>query len=151
MPERYETSTGVKGIWVPDLIATIDRPVVKVLGIDMPEHVVAMIRTLSERYRGILNLSYSDSHFLEIAPINASKGKAIANLAQIIGVKREHTLALGDSLNDLSMIQWAGMSCSVGECADEVISSSTWNTCKCEDDGAAIMIEALLDEGFRPE
>ncbi|MDR2504601.1 MAG: HAD family hydrolase [Oscillospiraceae bacterium] len=151
MPERYEQTTGLRGVHVPDLEKYIDRPVVKILGIDYPEHVVSMMNTLAKKYRGKLNVSISDPHFLEIAPINATKGKAMAKLAEIIGVEREHTLALGDSLNDLPMLKWAGMSCAVGSCHADVRSVCAWNAGECAEDGAAVLIETLLDEGFGPK
>ena len=150
MPSHYSNSTGLKAVRVDDLAGFVDKPVVKILGIDSPENVERLLRLLGARYMNRLIISVSDPHFLEIAPSTASKGAALADLAERMGFQREYTLALGDSLNDVSMLKWAGMSCAIGTCRDEVRDIATWNTGECHDDGAADMINALLDAGFRP-
>ena len=40
----------------------------------------------------------------------ASKGRAVADLAEQWGVRRDRVLAIGDSVNDVSMLSWAGQS-----------------------------------------
>ncbi|MFZ7132557.1 MAG: Cof-type HAD-IIB family hydrolase [Eubacteriales bacterium] len=57
------------------------------------------------------NLSYtlSTPGSLEFMPKNTSKALSIAKLAKKIGIKREETLAIGNSLNDYDMLKWAGI------------------------------------------
>jgi hypothetical protein len=38
----------------------------------------------------------------------ASKGNALALLAQDLGIEQRAVLAIGDSVNDASMLRWAG-------------------------------------------
>ena len=46
----------------------------------------------------------------------ASKGNALQELADELGIDRSHTLAIGDSVNDVSMLQWAGQSAAPAHC-----------------------------------
>jgi len=58
----------------------------------------------------------------------ASKGNALQELTDELGIDRSHTLAIGDSVNDVSMLQWAGHSAAPAHCdryaqsaADEIL------------------------------
>ena len=46
----------------------------------------------------------------------ASKGNALGVLAEEMGIDRSEVLAIGDSVNDVSMLQWAGHSAAPEHC-----------------------------------
>lgn len=48
----------------------------------------------------------------------ASKGNALRTLAEELGIGRSEVLAIGDSVNDVSMLSWAGQSAAPGHCDD---------------------------------
>ncbi|HLR46881.1 MAG TPA: HAD family hydrolase [Deinococcales bacterium] len=52
--------------------------------------------------------------YLEVTSPGSDKGSALELLAQELGVERENTVAFGDGLNDLKMLEWAGHSVAVG-------------------------------------
>ncbi len=79
---------------------------------------------------GVLTAS-SEPKNLEIAPADAGKGPALLNLARRLGVDQSATIAVGDSLNDYTMIRDAGLSLVVSNgfpelkaMADQVICSN---------------------------
>jgi hydroxymethylpyrimidine pyrophosphatase-like HAD family hydrolase len=43
-----------------------------------------------------------------VAP-EANKGHSLALLCQDLGIDRRHVVAIGDSVNDASMLAWAGL------------------------------------------
>ena len=45
---------------------------------------------------------------LELMARNVSKREALIRITNDLGVKREEVLAMGNSLNDLEMLEWAG-------------------------------------------
>lgn len=47
---------------------------------------------------------------------DASKGNALDTLSQELGIDREEVLAIGDSVNDVSMLSWAGHSAAPAHC-----------------------------------
>lgn len=68
------------------------------------------------------------AHGLEIFSVDAGKGMALYQLADLLGVDRMDTVAVGDSGNDLGMVEAAGLGLAVAnacdalkELADEVI------------------------------
>ncbi len=48
----------------------------------------------------------------------ASKGNALAFAAAKLGIQAENVLAIGDSVNDVSMLQWAGQGVAPEHCDD---------------------------------
>lgn len=63
------------------------------------------------------SLSYYpwEGKYLEVTATDAHKGAALARIASDLGIAREDTIAFGDGLNDLSMLEWAGYGVAVGE------------------------------------
>ncbi len=49
----------------------------------------------------------SEGLFLEIIAPGIHKGDALRRVAQMLNIDRSHVLAIGDSMNDIEMIQWA--------------------------------------------
>ena len=52
---------------------------------------------------------------------DAGKGTALAALAASLGIEREHCAAIGDYLNDIPMLEWAGWSVAMGQAPAEVL------------------------------
>lgn len=70
-----------------------------------------------EKIEGILLTSVSDYN-IEIISKFAGKGKAITNLAKILKIEKKELLGLGDSENDLPMMQAVGMPVAVSNATD---------------------------------
>lgn len=70
------------------------------------------IKPLMQELNGISGLVFSEGYEgnVEISTEGADKGKALAWLAEHIGVKPENVMAFGDSGNDVTMLQYAGCS-----------------------------------------
>lgn len=82
---------------------------------------------IEQRYPGRLSLLDFPSVTAVHAP-EASKGNALQALAQEMGIERSQVLAIGDSVNDASMLSWAGQSAAPEHCdryaraaADEIL------------------------------
>lgn len=73
---------------------------------DMDTH-ARLFRELPERFPE-LAVSSSVSNNIEINNVHANKGEALLKLAEYLGLKRRHTMAFGDAVNDLSMLREAG-------------------------------------------
>ena len=61
-----------------------------------------------------------------------------------MGIKREEVLAFGDSLNDLSMLEYAGHSVAVGNARIEVKAAADEVCLSNDEDGVASYIEGVL-------
>ena len=68
----------------------------------------------------ISTITFSKRNYLEILPVGVNKAKAVAALAQFLGVDLSEVAAIGDGLNDLEMLSEAGFAIAMGNASDRV-------------------------------
>jgi Cof subfamily protein (haloacid dehalogenase superfamily) len=121
-----------------------EGPVIKGLFIGEPEDNDRLMVDLEARFAGRLGVMRSHPLFAEVLPPNASKGNALAFLARRFGVPREQTIACGDSGNDLSMVQWAGLGVAMANATPDVLAAADWIAPSVHEDGVVAVIERFI-------
>lgn len=96
---------------------------------------------LQEKYMVQLSILQSRPHFLEITNSQATKGQALDFLARKEGILAEEIVAMGDSYNDLDMLQFAGLGVAVANAPEEVKNAADLITAPNTDDGVALFLE----------
>ncbi len=86
------------------------------------------------------NGNYNAAELTIFAPA-ASKGQALQHLAERLGIPREQTFAIGDGLNDVSLLRSAGMSVAMGNGCARAREAAHVVALSYEEDGAAEAIE----------
>ncbi len=86
----------------------------------------------------------SGAPFLEIGGEGVTKARGVAHLATLLGVKPSQVLAVGDARNDVEMLEWSGVGVAMGNAVAEAIAAADHTTASNEEDGLALVIEALL-------
>lgn len=81
---------------------------------------------------------------VEVGPKGVSKASALAQVAQLLNIDSSEVAVMGDSQNDLEMIQWAGFGAAMGNAEDEVKELADYITGTNEEDGVAQVIQLLL-------
>ncbi|MGL4283775.1 MAG: Cof-type HAD-IIB family hydrolase, partial [Eubacterium aggregans] len=71
-----------------------------------------------------LILSISGKHNAEITHREGTKGRALLELCSVLGIKNEDVAAIGDSMNDFSMLEVAGIGIAMGNAISEIKSVS---------------------------
>ncbi|HEV2323893.1 MAG TPA: HAD-IIB family hydrolase, partial [Terracidiphilus sp.] len=66
-----------------------------------------------------------DISVLDVLRHGVSKGVALEQWAQRLGIKREEVMAIGDNWNDREMLEFAGLPVVMGNCVD-VLKSHGW-------------------------
>lgn len=99
-----------------------------------------LFKNLTARF-GTLNVSTSMPCNIEINDAHANKGEAIASLAAYLGLPMAATMAIGDGLNDRSMIQMTGLGVAMANACPEILALADEVTASCDEDGAALAIE----------
>lgn len=96
-------------------------------------------------YGDRLDSFFSCDQYLEIVPKGLSKGNALLQLAHLLGIPEEQTLAVGDAANDLSMIQAAHMGVAMCNGTEEVRAAANDVTTRDNNhDGIAEVIDKHL-------
>ncbi len=91
----------------------------KLLIMASPDEVPAIRADVTERFGSQVHVNTSKDWMVEIVANNIDKGIASARLAERLGVKREETVCIGDSMNDAPMIAWAGLGVILANGSDE--------------------------------
>ncbi len=105
-----------------------------------------LISALREEITGITQLEIVDSskYNIEITRCGVSKGKAVAMLASFYGLKPEEVITIGDSANDISMLQYAGLGIAMANAADIVKQKADYITDSNDDEGVAKAIDKFI-------
>ena len=106
---------------------------------DKPEVRAYLMEELPRRFSGLC-VSSSMAQNVEINQENANKGQALLALAAHLGLDRGQTMALGDGLNDLSMLEQAGIGVAMENACREAKERSDFITLSCDADGVAAAI-----------
>jgi Cof subfamily protein (haloacid dehalogenase superfamily) len=91
-----------------------------------------------------LNFRYETwGDFVECAVLSRDAGKkqALVRLCADFQIPREHVLAVGDSRNDIPMLQWSGTGVAMGNALPEVKEAVRIVTASNDEDGVAVAIE----------
>lgn len=150
----YERGVGQKGNLV------LDRPISKfVADVGLRSYkVLAMVRAEdNERVRAVLEaaafegcaVTRSSKSLVEVVNAYYSKGTALEWIAAHYGVPLEKTVAVGDQLNDLSMVARAGVGVAVGN-ADDGLKGAADYVCTRSVEGNAVA-EVIEKFGFCKE
>jgi hydroxymethylpyrimidine pyrophosphatase-like HAD family hydrolase len=75
---------------------------------------------------------------------DADKAHAAARVAEMLGVPREQAMAVGDHVNDLGLLRWAGLGVCMGDGHEEARACAAHVTGTLAEDGAAQAIERFV-------
>ena len=93
--------------------------------------------------RGVAVTS-SSSNNIEALSDEASKGAALSYIGEKLRIKKNEMIAIGDQLNDLSMIELSGLGVAMANADNKVLEKADWITKSNEEHGVAYVIEQLL-------
>lgn len=137
----YARLSSLQGECVGDLTTFIQKPVTKLLMMDEPERVSQLLHEASKRFGDRASFTCSKPYFLECNPLRATKANALAWCAEHFGFSMDELLCFGDSLNDVSMLQAAGLGVAVAN-AREDVKAMGFSLCRANsEDGVARYIE----------
>lgn len=116
------------------------RPWIKVLLIGEKELLDKYEPIYRERYDSGCAVR-SGNKFLDVVANGVSKGDGVKTLAQLLGKDIKNVIAIGDNMNDISMLTAAGVSYAVGNAEECVKQSASFVAPSNNDDAIAFVIE----------
>lgn len=87
-------------------------------------------------------------HILELFAAKINKWTSISWYLDKHGVDSSRVAAIGDQVNDVPMIEAAGLGIAMGNAIDEVQSHASFITATNDEDGVAQAIHAIIDDDF---
>jgi len=91
-----------------------------------------------------LYMVYLRDRFGQVMHRDATKGKAVAALARHWGIQRSEIVAFGDDMNDVDMLEYAGIGIAMGNSVDDVKAAADHVCLRNEEDGLAVWLEKNL-------
>ncbi len=141
--EAFNCSLGIKK--VADLFEVVkDQEIVKFEIVGEHEDLEPVRKHLNELYPNDLAVYYSEPYFLEVVAPGISKDTSLDWLLKNYGCTKENLVAIGDGLNDLSMLGYAGYSVAMENAVDKVKDAADYITASNDEDGVAKFIEENL-------
>ena len=117
---------------------------IKLLIIDEPDNIARYRIYFQRLLSDVLQVYISRPNYLEFTNIEATKGNALAQLGRMLGVSRKEMIAIGDSYNDISMLEYAGLGVAMGNAPDNVKSHAGFITGSNDEDGVAEAVEKFV-------
>ncbi len=128
---------------VPELKSTLserDRDVQKIMLFARDLSVRAEIAEKVKSGFPRIAVSSSTPNNLELNISTAHKGVALARMAETLGFGVGECMACGDGLNDLTMIQSAGLGVAMANACPEVLAAADFVSASNDDDGVAVAV-----------
>lgn len=100
------------------------------------------VRSVLEKYPD-LRAAYTGI-YVEVYSKDASKGRALAELARHLDIRKEEIACIGDGENDLSMFEAAGLRIAMGNAVEDLKKQADYVTDSNARDGAAKAVEWIL-------
>jgi len=142
---RYAQNNGVELHLVDDLSALLERqPTELAARGDAAEVELLIARIRAVCGSGVI-VNRIHTSFCEVAHGESGKGNALKYLAERLAVPRSRTVAIGDSPNDVSMLEWAGLGIAVGDVPAEVRTAADWVIDNGAEDSFGEAVARLLD------
>lgn len=91
----------------------------------------------------------SERTLYEILPKGISKGVALCKMADLLGIDKNRTIAVGDYNNDVSMIKAAKLGFAVSNAVDEAKSVADYITVSNNESAIAVIIDGLDRRVYR--
>ena len=141
----YESIIGVNAEHVDGKLSEFalsgKRAFNKVATLCRPEEQEGLYRKLLSALGDRYDVTCSAKVLVEISPYGETKGKALGFLSEYYGVPENSTCAVGDNLNDLSMIEAARYGVAVGNAAEGLKAAAKYVTVTCDQNAVARVIE----------
>ena len=129
---------------IENFVRDVPRNLPKCLIVGEPHEITALEPIARERFKGVADVFQSDPSFLEVVPAGINKGVALKRLLERMDYDPSELIAVGDSYNDLEMIQFAGLGVAMGNAREAVKNCADYVTKSNNEDGIAHMLEKYI-------
>ena len=133
-------TANITGIPLSEYVANGKKRINKVVSLGEPHK----MRKLYEKYKDYGNgiiVNMSEPTFLEAVDMRYSKGESMKRIAAEYGVGIDEVIAVGDSLNDMTLIESAGLGVAVANADEELKRAADEVTVSNDQDAVKALLE----------
>lgn len=141
---EYERISGIKAKPVGEKLYHPEVAPYKLLAMTKPEEFQKVWQDIQQKFAGKVTVTSSRDNFLELMEPGVNKWNAVKAVAASYGIRPEEVMCIGDSNNDLSMIENAGIGVAVANAKPAVQAAAKLVTASNDEDGVAEAIETVL-------
>ena len=116
----------------------------KVIFTGLPPETKMVSRFVESLSNTTENLMFSSDWSYEMVNEDTNKGKAVLKLAEMLGVEKENTAAIGDYYNDYEMLKQVGLPACCGQAPKGMKKIAKLVTCHCNHGAVADLIEYII-------
>ena len=120
------------------------KPFNKCLLTGKPEHIKDVFGVVKKRFGDRLSITMSEKCFIVIMPKGVHKGAAIESLVKMLGMDCNDIVCCGDGMNDLTMIEYAGLGVAMANANHQLIESADYVTLSNDEEGILRVIEKFF-------
>jgi len=110
-----------------------------------PEELKRVLPVLREKYNEKLNIFLSEEYFIEVLPKGIHKAVALEHMLKVLGSEPERLVCCGDGLNDLTMLEYAGVGVAMANANPKLLEIADYVTESNDNDGIVKVIEEFFD------
>ena len=141
---QYTEVYGIHPIIIDNEAMLIQQGITKILWFDEINNIKKYQQELEISLKGNVNFCTSSPYFLEFFDGDASKGNALKFLGEYYNIDASEMIAIGDGMNDVPMIEYAGLGVAMGNAPEELKELSDFITLTNDEDGVAHVIEQFV-------
>ncbi len=143
--DLYRDISGVPYHVVGPLSRFIDRDSTKLVLVFLDPDRIPDVMTELQRFLGArATVTRSHENFVEVISPGVDKGKALAFVAGHLGVPAENVVAIGDNLNDIPMVRYAGLGVAMRHSPPLLLEVAKFVTTSPDEGGVADVIERFF-------
>lgn len=124
--------------------AALKEPPAKVLVYGDAYELEEFTERVTTLFQGQISITTAIVNCIDILKHGVSKAKGLKELGEKLGIRPEEIVTVGDNINDLEMLEFAGMGVAMGNAVEEVKNRADYITKSNDEDGVAYFVEKLL-------
>ena len=143
----YQAISGVTPVAVGNLLDYLRearREPTKILVVSDEDNLDRLSGQLENNFGKRLYITKSKPFFLEFMHPEATKGRALQAVSRHYGINPEEIIAVGDSYNDLEMLDYAGLGVAVANAREDIKKRADYVTLANTEGGVARVIRKFI-------
>ncbi|WP_297405947.1 Cof-type HAD-IIB family hydrolase [uncultured Cetobacterium sp.] len=116
----------------------------KCILLEEPNFLKNIENKLKEKLGDKYSIAISKPFFLEVTKLGVDKGTSLEKLCTFLNIKMEEVIVVGDSFNDLPMLNVAGLPACVNNAKEEIKKISKYISTSNDNNGIANLINDLI-------